>query len=214
MNNYKNVLEMLHNDVTNIYELSEGSAGNNWDNYNHTQFIPSEDKIIEGKYYYAMPVLAFGDYDTSCHVERANVKDWLELFPDQKDYKHVTGAYGSEGILIDVLCSDPEIIDTLCRLFNYPCINDESVSEMEQTMIDDAWESFGGRDIINALTKKFDKLFIECESGELFSFIREICDNNSLEIIIESGGRVYFPTEEIIDCINEIPAFCSVENWS
>ena len=84
-------------------------------------------------------LMQFGDYDNSCMVERSNKKVFLQNYNESPIVFETSGGYGSEGIALslrELLNPDNEetaisIIETLNALNDYPCIDDEDMSNME-----------------------------------------------------------------------------------
>lgn len=151
-------------------------------------------------------LLSFGDYDNSCHVERSNVRVFMEMFKDDPNVIKINGAYSSESIYINGLCDNEEIIETLTALYNYPCIDEDDCSEVEQELIQEAWNSFGERDFLDLIQKKFSADDIEVKEGnDLWSIYKEAAEETNTYEEIESGGNVYFDFKRVIDaeCITQ-----------
>jgi len=93
-----------------------------------------------------------GDY-SGCAVHRANYELMEEFFVGSVSYVYeLHGSYGYYGIMIEI---DPflsalngddggdevalELWDILCGLENYPVINEEYLSSVEERLIEEAW---------------------------------------------------------------------------
>lgn len=194
------IKEFLYNDFTSCYKVE-----------NRTQYNISSLEIEnepENVFYFS-PLLSFGDYDNSCHVERSNSRVFLEEFGKNKDVIYLRVMYG-EVIGIRLTCDNPEIIETLESLANYPCLNDEDCGLMEIEMQEESWESFGERDFKDQIMKHWDLLDITPEKS-LWEYYSELIDKQNLYPTIESGGNVYFPSPELPE---GIPSFLHAEMYS
>jgi hypothetical protein len=188
------ILDFLGNDTTGVYKLTE---------YGEFSAGSYELEIAEPKQFYYLPkVLSFGDYDNSCQVERSNVRVFLERFKGHKDILHRTGGYGSEFIAIDITTTDTEILETLAALSEYPVMDEEDMSNMEQEMINEAWQSYGQDDFLRALYKKFGADDIRKGADVYGLYV-----SHSGQPEIEAGGSVWFNTEKVIEAITEAPDF-------
>ncbi len=188
------VKDFLHNDFTDCYKIDKYGE---WPASNYE--IEREENI-----FYISPLLSFGDYDHSCHVERSNVRVFLQEFGNDPSIIHHRGAYGSEWIGININCSNEGIIEALECLADYPCLNEEDCSLMEIEMQEEAWKSFGERDFEDQLEKQYfpDECVIIENSFEIY---RKLLEEQNKNIEIEMGGNVYFPEVELPEvCPSEL----------
>jgi len=184
------------NDKTNVFEVE----GRYFISTAHLSCKPTD----KDKYFFSCPYLSFGDYDNSCHVERSNVRVFMEMYGSHPDvYKH-TGSYGHEAIFIDVLCTDSEIIETLQALYNYPCIDDQDCSLMGAEMEEECWESYILSDFTDAIIKKYDLLDIEVTANDLFSIYRELQEATNTYFEVQSGGNGHIDIKRLIDGLPDI----------
>lgn len=178
-----------------------------------------------GNIYVTCDPLSFGDYDDSCAVERANVKVLKEEYPtyekyylnhwnDQKIYEGhergykdicpeskliiVEGGFGSEQAWIRSDIDQEK--NYLSSLTDYPSLNDEVVSEVENDIEDQSWESWIKHDLIKTLTKELKSLINE----ELDDNVLWECYGKAKEITntyfeVESGGIGYIDIDKIKD---------------
>ena len=128
---------------------------------------PTED---EKKNLYVVPkLLGYGDYDSydsSYSVERSNHRVFLEKFGKVAGVHELHDCMGSESIAIrmDVAEGNEEIKDTLDGLEQYPVIDDEDQSHLENEMFDKAWDDWVRRDACKALVKLLDGFFEDPET--------------------------------------------------
>lgn len=141
--------------------------------------------------YFFSPYLSFGDYDNSCEIERSNVRVFLEEFANHPDIIHLKLPYSSEMIGIKYGCKDPEILEILEDLENYPVIDEQDALNLKIEMIGDAWESFGERDFRDKIEKFYS--INELEYSDLLQLYNSLSDAQNKYIEIEAGGNVYFP---------------------
>lgn len=186
---------------------------NNGDIESH--FNKEIDVVTEkGICYFMHRYLSFGDYDNSCQVERSNVRVFFERFKDSEYVKKITGWFGWEAIAVDVMCDNEEIIETLNSLDDYPAINDEDCSAMEQELIDEHWECSGKDDFMRLVKKEKQVDGIEeTEEGKLREWFDRLCREANIEPVIESGGIVYFGLKKLELFIDEVPEGIELINY-
>lgn len=154
----------------------------------------------------------YGDYDTSCQVERANNRYLTETYPAW--FNMISGAYSSVACCItdetidgldwnneDIQDTAAEIIDILNHLAGYPVIDEKVMSEVENEMIDEVIKNCYARDVQRAIEQRFNG-GIEISEEKAGELIREFAVNG-LEPHFEMGGNVYIDIDVIIPCIME-----------
>lgn len=152
------------------------------------------DKIKKediNKCWYFPKYLSFGHYDHSCHIERSNVEVFLKGFGHIDGIRHIYGAYGSEAIVIRLDTPISEFIETLEVLQSYPVINEEHASQLEQDMIQEAWEDYGREDLQDALNKEYT---LHYNADQVREAVRWLGYE-----MIEAGGTVYFDVDGMIE---------------
>ena len=154
--------------------------------------VQEKDGLISCDY------IQFGDYDNSCAVERANVR-YLEkkgLITELKRF-----ACGGVQAWIDDTEENRELLNSL---ENYPCFDDELVSEIE-TEIEDDYLRDNSSDLTKLLTCKDiieDVLFLDFDR-ELYEKAK---DETNTYFEVESGGNGYIdfkrlaPAYELLLC--------------
>ena len=137
--------------------------------------------------------ISFGDYDNSCAVERANIRYLKE---NNLIEKLETGSYGYEKAW---LLDTPENRELLNSLFDYPCFDDELVSEIENEIeteyIKDCASDLHkllSEDMQQALQEIyiFDDIDVEC--------YRKACETSNTYFEVESGGNGYIDFKRIV----------------
>lgn len=130
--------------------------------------------------------IQYGDYDNSCAVERANVR-YLE---EQKLVEVMdTGGYGSvKAWLLDTE-ENREILESL---FDYPCFDDELVSQVEME-IEDEYIKDCSSDLHELLPEAMQEAMRDMF---IFDEIDRDCYDKAKEasntyFVVESGGNGY-----------------------
>ncbi len=160
--------------------------------------------------YFIPEVLSGSDYSGGS-VTLANHREFLALYGKIPGVFGLSGGYSTYAVAIraDVLCGKlsekrAELLETLQGLTDYPCIDDESVSEVEMEAETECWGSYGAQDFANHVGELFSRLFagediageLEFEdagSGELFELYRALCEISNDYPEHEQGGGVFFP---------------------
>lgn len=178
--------------------------------------IKDDDGYPDYNEIYIVRLASYGDYDNSCAVERANFRDLKENFEKLPFVLEGYGGYSSEWIYIDIkILNDTrwtqkiselsdELIEVFKGLMDYPAINDETVSEIEMELQNDAWENCYESDFISALADKFPGHYLndlDYSSEKLREVFEQVRENISEYWIIESGGNAYIDLEKIKQAI-------------
>lgn len=155
-----------------------------------------EEKHTNGDFWFSHQMLSFGDYDNSCHLERSNVRVFLEMFADKEgQYEHFIGSYGHEAILVRHDCTDKEILEVLTALCNGACLDSGDVRLMVREMIEERLEDFLRDDLSDKVREHFP-VDIGNVDDELLKIAFLQLEDYYPEI--EAGGIVYFPDFEEI----------------
>lgn len=96
------------------------------ESYNYIDGKMAECPKNKGKYI-TCSALSYGDYDSSCSVERANVQYILDNYASNR-YIQIVGGYGFNHIYLKNTKVNAELI---CSLSEYPSIDDEYLSDWE-----------------------------------------------------------------------------------
>ena len=150
--------------------------------------------------------MQYGDYDNSCMVERSNYKIFMEDYKEEPGVFTMAGGYGSTGIAISVKwLLDPvneEKADGIMELLNglndYPCIDDEDMSNMEYEAFYEALKDYGISDTCTALSKKYGITVHDYDSKKIEDLILDIDRSGNPVFMIESGGSCYIDIDDMI----------------
>jgi hypothetical protein len=169
---------------------------------NAKELLKTQDLFLVPKY------LQYGDYDSSCMVERSNQKIFLEAYENEKGVFSISGDYGSSGIAISVkylLNSEnekaEEILNILHGLNNYPCLDDEDMSNMEYEAYHEAMTEYGTEDCMKALSEKLHVDVYDYDEKKFEEFLDEKDSHGNPSWIIESGGGCYIEVDKMIEGI-------------
>lgn len=187
------------------------------DRYNFDSY--SRDEIGDGAYwselrrsetgkYGIIPFCSHGDYDNSCHVERSNYRVFMEMFGSLPGIYPVYGHHDSRAILVDIdmHANNQDMIDVIAGLYDYPCIDEEDMANMEFEMQSEAWDNYLAADFRSALEDIIRK---ELELDD-FDDVPEISDEKLVEIRdvlmdqtntyfqIEAGGNIYLDINRVV----------------
>ena len=135
--------------------------------------------------------MMFGDYDSSCHVERSNKRVFLEEFGHVDGVKEIYGGHGSEAVIIRLDTDIKEFIDVLEALEYYPAINDEDCFYLKMEMIEESWNEVYGR---SDMEDELEKRGINASADK----VRKIGNRDGGLEFIESGGIVYHDIDKMI----------------
>jgi len=85
------------------------------------------------------------------------------------------------------------LIDVLQGLENYPLIDDEHHTNLEQELISEHWESYGARDFRDALRLDLDPV----DNDELLQIYYGAAESSGFYPYVESDGGTYFDCESV-----------------
>lgn len=144
-------------------------------------------------------LLVYGNYCNTGAVGKANVMSIL----DDSDLCERVGvielheAYNTKSLMFPIeALQDEELQNTLKSLDDYPCLDDNLMSELENEMQGDAWVSYGQREFSRYLAKLgYDTDDISSDTlDELFDYFRSI---SNYDIGHVDGDSWYFDFESM-----------------
>lgn len=141
-------------------------------------------------------------------LERSNFAAAVEMLGGESDTVevHRFGHWGPgwfEIILIDPSAEDKVKIgkEIESRLVDYPILDDEAFSELENEEIEEAWSNFGYSEITSLLCKELD---IDTDSEIDTDAFRSWLEERNLVMEIESSGA-YLRERSIISTLENTP---------
>lgn len=166
------------NEYRRTYTATEYESGN----WKTLVEIDQNDSIVSygdlkkdtNGLYIELPYGTYSDYSGST-VERANCTEFLNLYREFPEVWEIIGGYGTTGVCIsyDLYESNEEIQYLINGLFDYPLINDESLSELEMQLDEESFDSWVKYDLANALTKtqiEYDESTLESKFWQVVRY--------------------------------------------
>lgn len=179
-----------------------------WGNLNPISVKQIKEEIETRDIFLIPKYMSYGDYDNSCMVERSNYKIFLEEYEEINGVFTISGGYGSSGIAISLrFLLDPdnedksnEIIELLNNLNDYPCIDDEDMSNMEYDAFIESLDSWAIKEANDKLSEKYLFEVYDFNEDKLKEVLLESDRNlNYPAYEIESGGSCYIDTKRLIE---------------
>lgn len=134
----------------------------------------------------AIPFCNYGDYDSSCGVERSNHIEVKKMFRNVKGLKTWYGNYG-QALIVELeklsVKSLEKLMELVENLEKYPAVDDSAVSEYEYKAIMRAWKEWYKQDVQRGLRGKAEAL---------------LKSNTADYAWIEMGGNVWIDTERLV----------------
>jgi hypothetical protein len=146
------------------------------------------------------------DYSGS-YVEKANYKVLVEECQRLTDAPDVcplpwwfetSGDHSTFGIILHAERTPDEIAEMLAKLDDYPLLDEEAESELEQEGIEEAWDNWARSDYERALEKAWGA---EIDFSEVEN-LREHFENNAQsanEYWQDDGGSMYIDVEKVAE---------------
>lgn len=150
-----------------------------------------------------IPVLCGGDYSNSCAVEYSNYLEWQDLFADTLsiDWWTVSGGYGSYGIAIRVDTENPDILEMIGSLSDYPVINDDRLSQVEMEWQDYSYRDCVAKDFVEGIEKQFEiELMIDDpqDDGRVCDLFYACADRANEYWEVEQHGTAYIRVDKLV----------------
>ena len=153
-----------------------------------------------------VPYCTFSDYSGTT-VERSNCETFYDMFKQLEgtDLWMIHGGYSTTGVLIrkSLYLNNPEVMDVIDDLFEYPVISEDAMSQLEIELEQVSWDSWLEYD----LKREIDEQKIEYNEDDLQSdmyYVMEYCNEY---FIHEDACCPYLDTEKIVtnwvDAMNE-----------
>lgn len=155
---------------------------------------------------YVPELLSGSDYSGGS-VTIANFRAFKEQFKDSQgaDWWELYGGHGTYAVAIRAACENEAIIEFFEGLENYPCANDELMSEVEREAEDESWESWIRSDFERALKAQFpesEELIDGADESKLRELLAGAMDRANEYFEHETGGGVYLRLENILKHID------------
>lgn len=154
---------------------------------------------LEFSDYYRINYLGYSDYSGSTYT-KSNHQLFLKEFGEIDGVKKVYGGYGSNDIYIrlDVLNSNKEIQECLNSLDDYPVIDEDHLSEVEEEAKYEAWENYIRKDFLRALSKEFNYNLEKVSNEFIDRLFRNLEEYTNVYWIFEYTDA-YFPLDDLLE---------------
>jgi hypothetical protein len=117
----------------------------------------------EGPVFMEVPCTAWSDYSGGA-VERSNARSLRRDFPDE--VVTVTGGYSTEFLVLPADGTISEaLFNAIAGLAEYPLFDEEDLSELEQEILAEDWESWGESDVLRILAQTAEDACPDCDEG-------------------------------------------------
>jgi hypothetical protein len=146
-----------------------------------------------------VPYTTYSDY-LGGTVERSNNEVFLNRFGHLDGVYTLCGAGTVRSVLIsrELYNTNNEIRDLIKGLEEYPALDDENLSKVENELFEESWEDWIRADLITEL-KKQGKIEEDFEFSEVDeAYLLEIFMNKYYQyVVFESGGAVYVDIKQV-----------------
>jgi hypothetical protein len=196
-------------DITTPENGSSLSYGDLKEEFDYQGKLKTAD--IDSSWFFLSSYMSGSDYSGN-DLEVSNHRVFLEMFGSVDGVHDVYGGYGTFAVAIrlSTLADNEEIRECLSALENYPVIDEDDMSEVEQEAQNEAWKSWLASDFAKALRQKFDNKKnglnledIESESNEMRSLFYEAAEHANEYFINETGNSAWIDIEKIIKEVTE-----------
>lgn len=145
-----------------------------------------------------VPFCTYSDY-SGCTVERSNCRVFEEQFKEfiGTELWPIYGGYGTAGILITINLyeNNEEVKEVIDGLFDYPCIDEEDMSNLEMEIEDEDWDSWIKFD----LTRELEKRAISYNEDTLQDDFNRVIRENDIYYSHEDAVSAYIDIEDVVD---------------
>ncbi len=158
--------------------------------------IQSYEKL-ELSDYYCPKYFGYSDYSGSIY-NKSNHQLFIKEFGEIDGVKDVHGGYSSSDIYIrlDVLNSNKDIQECLNALEDYPVMDEDHLSEIEEEAKYESWESYTRKDFLRALNKEFNYDLEKLSEEFIDRLFRNLEEHTNVYWIFESVDA-YFPLDDL-----------------
>ena len=161
-------------------------------------YIQNYEKLGFSDYYHSN-YLGYSDYSGSTYT-KSNHELFIKEFGEIDGVKDVHGGYGSRDIYIrlDVLNSNKDIQDCLNVLDDYPVMDEDHLSEVEEEAKEESWNSYTRKDFLRALEKEFNYDFDKLNDAFIYRLFWKLEEYTNTYWIFEYTDA-YFPLDELFE---------------
>ena len=115
------------------------------------------------------------------------------------------GGHGTYAIFFNVYTTPDEIVEVLEGLDNYPSVDDEALSELEQEQSDEAWNNWAESDFKTGLEQKFSGNADDVSSEDLYACFHEAMEKSNSYWEDQSGSGMWVDIKRVLKAVDEPP---------
>lgn len=158
---------------------------------------PDKELFVMPKY------LSGSDYCNSGVVEVSNHRAFLEEFKDVEGVHEVWGGFGTYAVAIrlDVYESNEEIKGVVNALDDYPVLDQDDLSRLEDERSQEAWDDWARADALRLLQKSHE--YLEEFDDDFDDDFYRACDESGTYWAFESGNSIYIDFERVIPYVRD-----------
>jgi hypothetical protein len=158
------------------------------------------------------PILLSGSDYSGSTVEKSNYQVFLRLYGDQPGVFSCPGNFSTYSVVIVAHLLSEEMNETLNALADYPVIDDDAMSELEQDLIDEAWDNWIREDFVREVGKKF-KIEISDYDHSLMKKVFDEAEDGRSTVFVESGCSVFADTKVLAERLDFEDVYPALEVW-
>jgi hypothetical protein len=170
--------EVFASDCLRLKNDCDGDSINDYERIKSTDVIKETD-------FYTSDYFESGDYNGSI-VGSANCQHILQEYPDLEGILELHGSYSYKTLLIrlDVLNNNLELQDLVFSLEDYPCLNDELLSELEEKAKEES-RNDTLHDFVRQLNNRFNYNFESLSNDFVSSLFSKLESESNTEWYFE-----------------------------
>lgn len=189
----------------------EVSYISDWDSFverGHYGWLRPEKSLDESIEVIVPEGLSYSDHSGSL-AQKSNSRKWKELFSDLEDetWTSVAGHHGTSAIVLLSSAITPEMREVWYALADYPLIDDEDYSALQDETQDETWGNSTESEFKRAIHKKLEDedetlldAYSEKQIRSLFEFMRMTANE---EWSNQEGDTLYIDVERIVKRMSE-----------
>lgn len=201
---YKSIQEYIGNDLTNVYRVTDYG---DWP-VRSMEGIPIKDDEC----FLFHPMLGYGDYQDSSEIHRSNVRVFEKKFEGVDGWRTKKADHNSVSVIIDVLCTNQQIIETLIALDVYCTLDDQDASALLIEMEEEAWQDCLMAEFTHALEKHFKADFSDPDADPLWNLYCKLKEETNTAVVL-NGSEIRVDLKRMIADLADPPEFLHLEFW-
>ena len=149
---------------------------------------------------YSGGTVHLNNYNQLCEMARE-----LEEEHGNQFYVTAHGGHGTYAIFFNVYTTPDEIVEALAALDDYPSIDDESLSELEQEQSEEAWNNWAESEFRKGLEAKFTGDASEVSDEDLYACFHEAMEASNSYWQDQQGSGMWVDIKRVLAKVDEPP---------